>query len=65
MCRLSAIQAGQLTAQADVLTLIDSDTLALSSKDRKLNGKVMPDLKGVRLGGAPCPTNRRPFRGAI
>jgi len=40
---------GVKASATNVLTRIDTDTLTLSSKERTLGGKPMPDLKEVRL----------------
>lgn len=40
---------GKKASATNVLTRIDADTLSLSSKDRTLDGKELPDIKEVRL----------------
>jgi uncharacterized protein (TIGR02246 family) len=48
--KTSAVLSDGVKASAtNVLTLIDANTISLSSKDRTLNGKAMPELKEVRL----------------
>src|SRR5262245_56516950 len=45
----AVLRDGVKASATNVLTLINADTLSLSSKDRKLDGKEMPELKEVRL----------------
>jgi len=45
----AVMRDGVKASATNVLTVIDADTISLSSKDRKLEGKAMPDLKEVRL----------------
>jgi uncharacterized protein (TIGR02246 family) len=40
---------GVKASATNVLTRMDADTISLSSKERKLGGKEMPDVKEVRL----------------
>lgn len=45
----AVLRDGVKASATNVLTVIDADTISLSSKDRKLDGKEMPELKEVRL----------------
>jgi uncharacterized protein (TIGR02246 family) len=45
----AVLRDGVKASATNVLTLVNADTLSLSSKDRKLGDKEMPDLKEVRL----------------
>jgi uncharacterized protein (TIGR02246 family) len=43
------LRDGVKASATNVLTVIDADTITLSAKDRKLDGKDVPDLKEVQL----------------
>jgi uncharacterized protein (TIGR02246 family) len=45
----AVLRDGVKATATNVLTVIDANTVSLSSKDRTLDGKPMPDLKEVRL----------------
>jgi uncharacterized protein (TIGR02246 family) len=43
------LRDGVKASSTNVLTIIDANTISLAAKDRKLDGKEMPDLKEVQL----------------
>ena len=45
----AVLRDGVEASATNVLTVLDADTISLSSKDRTLGGKPMPELKEVRL----------------
>src|SRR5262249_58842567 len=45
----AVLRDGVKASSTNVLTIVDGNTISLASKDRKLNGKEMPDLKEVQL----------------